>query len=100
MHGSRKGWIAALVLGLLVTVGGFGGVAAATPVTVVGVVDADWVTMDPGHSYEPYGQFILDVVYDRLLGMTTDDGTIYPQLATDWDVSDDGLVYTFYLRDD
>src|SRR5690625_1621473 len=100
MHGSRKGWIAALVLGLLMTVGGFGGVAAANPVTVVGAVDADWRTMDPGHSYEPYGQFILDVVYDTLLGMSTKDGSIFPQLATDWTVSDDGLQYTLHLRED
>ncbi len=27
-------------------------------------------------------------------------GEIQPSLAYDWDISDDGLVYTFYLRDD
>ena len=28
---------------------------------------------------------------------TGDDGTIEPQLATDWTISDDGLTYTFNL---
>lgn len=91
--------VRALVLGLsLLLLAGVG--VGANPVSVVGVVDADWRTMDPGHSYEPYGQFILDVVYDRLVGMSIRDGSIYPRLATEWTVSEDGLTYTFRLRDD
>ena len=31
------------------------------------------------------------------LVLTGDDGTIEPQLATDWTISDDGLTYTFNL---
>lgn len=29
-----------------------------------------------------------------------DDGIIEPSLASDWEVSEDGMLYTFYLRDD
>lgn len=41
-------------------------------------------------------------IYDRLVECEVVDGTatIVPGLAKDWDISDDGLVYTFHLRDD
>lgn len=41
-------------------------------------------------------------VFDRLVEVEAhDDGTseIVPSLAYDWDISDDGLVYTFYLEE-
>ena len=37
-------------------------------------------------------------VYEGLFSLA-DDGTIQPQLATSYDVSEDGLTYTFHLRD-
>ncbi len=41
-------------------------------------------------------------IYDRLVECEVVDGvaTIVPSLAKDWEISDDGLVYTFHLRDD
>lgn len=41
-------------------------------------------------------------IYDRLIECETVDGqaTLVPGLAETWDVSEDGLVYTFHLRDD
>ncbi len=41
-------------------------------------------------------------IYDRLVECEVVDGvaTIVPSLAESWDISDDGLVYTFHLRDD
>jgi peptide/nickel transport system substrate-binding protein len=41
----------------------------------------------------------LTSVYDPLVWLTP-DGEFVPGLAEDWEISDDGLVYTFYLRDD
>ena len=38
-------------------------------------------------------------VYDTLLVQEL-DGSIGPSLAEDWEISDDGLTYTFYLRKD
>lgn len=41
----------------------------------------------------------LTSVYDTLVYQAL-DGSFVPGLAERWDVSDDGQVYTFYLRDD
>jgi peptide/nickel transport system substrate-binding protein len=48
----------------------------------------------------PY--FIYSVVYDKLLNYDLETGApdLENSLATGYDVSDDGLVYTFTLRDD
>ena len=42
---------------------------------------------------------LLHQLYDTLLFMRA-DGTITPALAERWEVSEDGLEYTFYLRQD
>lgn len=49
-----------------------------------------------------YNQVDRDLVSLIFSGLTTinERGEIIPSLARDWDVSDDGLVYTFYLRRD
>lgn len=41
-----------------------------------------------------------DYIFNQLYDVGVDGETISPDLATDWAVSDDGLVYTFHLRDD
>lgn len=38
-------------------------------------------------------------IFDSVVAQA-EDGTYKPRLATEWEVSDDGLVYTFQLRDD
>jgi len=43
-------------------------------------------------------QVLLGNVYEGLVAVA-DDGSIVPALAESWTVSDDGLVYTFTLRD-
>lgn len=42
---------------------------------------------------------ILQNVYETLIRMEA-DGSYTPLLATDWEISEDGKVYTFHLRDD
>ncbi len=58
-------------------------------------------TLDPERQYELTPPMIMHAVYENLV---TFDGTDYtkvvPFLAKSWDISDDGLVYTFHLRDD
>lgn len=38
-------------------------------------------------------------IYDYLVDLSA-NGELVPQLATDWEISDDGLTYTFNLRND
>ncbi len=55
-------------------------------------------TLDPHHSTSVYEAHILR---DLFLGLITQDaaGKAIPGAAESWTVSDDGLVYTFTLRD-
>ncbi len=56
-------------------------------------------TLDPlvGSSYE--GAAIDGAVFDTLV-RETPDGKFHPGLATKWEISPDGLTYTFHLRQD
>ncbi|MEQ6378019.1 ABC transporter substrate-binding protein [Bacillaceae bacterium S4-13-58] len=56
--------------------------------------------LDPHGSAANTSFRVTYMLYDRLV---TYDGTStepQPQLAKDWDISDDGLTYTFYLQED
>ena len=41
-----------------------------------------------------------DYIWNQLIDRDTDAVSIHPDVATSWEVSDDGLTYTFHLRDD
>lgn len=45
------------------------------------------------------GALVQRAVFDSLVAQNA-DGSFSPWLATDWEVADDGLSYTFHLRDD
>lgn len=49
------------------------------------------------HMYSPNQMYAQEMVYEPLV-MLGDDGLIHPCLAERWDISGDGLVYTFSLR--
>ena len=55
--------------------------------------------LDPALSTATSEYVVLTQIFDTLL--TFDDaGEVAPNLATDWTISEDGLTYTFKLRDD
>lgn len=59
-------------------------------------------TIDPAkHSDETTTAAVINM-YDSLIYPDMENGTIdpAPNLATEWDITDDGLTYTFSLRDD
>lgn len=60
----------------------------------------DPTSLDPAQSISTSGGLeTLSAFYDRLVDVQP-DGTIVPSLAESWEISDDGLAYTFELRDD
>lgn len=62
-------------------------------------------TLDPIKTSGYFVNMHLGLIYNKLLTYETGsdvdftDYNIIPDLAEDWDVSEDGTVYTFYLRD-
>lgn len=55
-------------------------------------------TLDPHQAGSTWEN---DIIGDLLLGLTTDgpDGSAVPGAATSWDISEDGLTWTFHLRE-
>jgi peptide/nickel transport system substrate-binding protein len=96
------------IVGVALIIALIGYVAYTTTNVVVPDVGGTYVEGVAGHpSYiNPilcqYNQVDKDLVSLIFLGLTDLDerGQTVPSLARDWDVSEDGLVYTFYLRRD
>jgi ABC-type transport system substrate-binding protein len=55
-------------------------------------------TLDPAIAYDEPSFFALHPIVDGLVGYARDGTAIVPMLAERWDVSADGLTYTFHLR--
>ncbi|MGY1723855.1 ABC transporter substrate-binding protein [Blastococcus sp. SYSU DS0533] len=66
---------------------------------LVAAVSAQPDQFDP-HVTSAYPSFqVLENVYDTLVVPNAQDLTMEPSLATDWEVSEDGLTWTFNLRE-
>lgn len=77
-----------------------GGEEAGSGGTFVAAISAQPDQLDP-HQTTAYASFqVLENVYDTLVVPNPDDLTFEPSLATDWETSEDGLTWTFTLRDD
>lgn len=57
----------------------------------------DATTLDPQNCYDDGSYFILNNTGEGLL--IGYGGQVYPGIAESWDVSEDGMVYTFHLRE-
>ena len=59
----------------------------------------DPLSLDPSLATDSVS---TDVIQNLFLGLTSFDGqgNVEPEIVRDWDVSEDGLVYTFNMRDD
>ncbi len=56
---------------------------------------------DLAHAFNPTSGMVNHVTYQTLVTFPESDASsIEPMLADSWDISDDGLTYTFNLRDD
>lgn len=70
------------------------------PDTLVDMVIGEPETLDPAVHYDSASSNVLRQIYDFLIFFN--EGAVdefVPMLATDWEISDDGLQYTFTLRD-
>lgn len=62
--------------------------------------NAEMQPPDPDVFYEVEGNMVTQSLYEGLVAYAPDSPEIVPQLAESWEVSDDGLTYTFTLRED
>jgi peptide/nickel transport system substrate-binding protein len=73
--------------------------AIKVPTTYVRYDIGEPRTLDPAEAYDSASTDMVNNLYDRLVTYRGNDTkTIYPSLATNWTVSDDGINWTFYLR--
>jgi peptide/nickel transport system substrate-binding protein len=85
--------VLALVLGLA------GAQAQDEKVLVIGHAEAT-DSLDPARGYTQTTGIVNKATYDTLLTFPADSASdLLPQLATEWTISEDGLVYTFTLRE-
>jgi peptide/nickel transport system substrate-binding protein len=94
-----------LLTGLLVLVLALAGisshraVAADAKTLVIGTAE-NVTSLDPARGYEQETSTVHKAVYDTLVTFPVGSvDKIIPNLATSWKVSDDGLTYTFTLKD-
>lgn len=63
------------------------------------VIAGEPPALDPALAMDIDSHFFIDQMFVWLTGFDQ-AGQVVPELATDWTVSDDGLTWTFTLRDD
>ena len=111
----RLGTVAALVLGLIVVAGmvgcgggssdgtgtedaaGGGGSSASGP--TLRMVGGDPLTLDPAIVTDAVSASYIVEIFSGLVTIDR-DLKLAPDIAKSWDVSPDGKIYTFHLRDD
>lgn len=95
-HASKRTWWLLVVLVTLIV--GIAPVAAQGDNIIHVVSNFDIRTSDPHIAYETETWSTVGIFYRGLVEMVTTD-TFGPALAESWTISDDGLVYTFKLRE-
>jgi peptide/nickel transport system substrate-binding protein len=71
---------------------------AADAGTLVVASGADAVTLDPQVSFDGQSPLLWRAVYERLVEYKDDTLEIVPHLAESYEISPDGLTYTFKIR--
>ena len=66
--------------------------------TIIAGIGDQWQSLDPQYSSASKDAQILGDVYEGLVGLDA-AGNPAPGAAASWDISTDGLTYTFHLRD-
>jgi len=72
---------------------------ASDPTTLIVLTPLDTQTLDPAVNYDFSGGFFLLNAYEGLVKAEgSNEAKIVPALAESWEISPDGLTYTFKLR--
>jgi peptide/nickel transport system substrate-binding protein len=98
---ASRAWLIALaaVPALLAGLPGPAGAQSRQETLIIARNIDDYVTNDVHRTYEYTSNIIDHAAYDTLVTVEAPDFTkIQPNLATRWEVSKDGLTYTFTLR--
>ena len=75
------------------------GGAAKNPNTIIEATISDPESLDPAWDYEVAGGEVIQNVYQTLLFYNRENPAQFvPMLATKWDISPDGMTYTFTIR--
>ncbi len=99
-------WLAAVLLVALALSACGGGSPPAAPAggsapsnaAITISLDADPPSLDPAFSSALVDRQVHNSIFDKLVDLDA-NGKIVPMLATEWKVSDDGLIYTFTLHE-
>src|SRR4051812_29206280 len=95
---SRKKWLFIVLLVCLAVVQTLAPVAAQQKVLRMALQEGDANSLDP-QAYQTLGEFqILSNVYEGLTLYDPKTLAPIPGLAEKWDITPDGLKYTFHLR--
>lgn len=91
--------LALLATSALLVVGGALTTAQDEKVLVIGHAEST-DSYDPARGYTQTTGFVMRATYETLVTFPDDNASaILPQLASEWSVSEDGLTYTFTLRE-
>jgi peptide/nickel transport system substrate-binding protein len=63
------------------------------------LADDDVTTFDPIIPFDNMAIWTMLLLYDQVIRVGPDGLSLEPGLAESWDVSDDGLIYTFNIRE-
>jgi peptide/nickel transport system substrate-binding protein len=75
-----------------------GGMAARADTTLVVGIAADPTGLDPEAVINNTSGFVMSTIYDSLVRYKSGTTEVVPGVAEKWDVSADGLTYTFHLK--
>jgi len=67
--------------------------------TIVFGRGGDSVGLDPAYETDGNSFMVCDNIYEQLVAYKDETTDVEPGLATSWDISPDGLTYTFHLRE-
>ena len=66
---------------------------------IIAMDTSDAVSLDPARAYEFTSCFVTNQLYDKLVDFELPDLiNVKPEVAERWEISPDGLTWTFYIR--